>query len=145
MSNLLEVSTISQDVNAYYAEQMRYPGLDQKLVFDLTTNVRHENGSVYYHIPPVSPHIPGFEIDSGAVSPAEVIVALSSAGIFTVVYQAIASYLARNRDRELTLTKGKVSITIKGHSLPEENELLKRLAPELLPQVDHHKEGEAKE
>lgn len=133
MSDLLKISSISQDVNKYIIENIHYPGLDSQLVFELTRNVQEARGVVYHQIAPPPLDLPDFELRHGAISPAEVIVALGSAGIFTAVYQTIASYLTRNQSRELTLTKGKVTITIKGHSLPEETELLKKLAPELIP------------
>lgn len=134
MNDFLKISSISQDVNEYTIEHMHYPGLDSQFVFELTRSVQEANGSVYHQVAPPPPNLPGFELRHGAISPAEIIVALGSAGIFSAVYQAIASYLTRNQSRELTLTKGKVTITIKGHSLPEETELLSKLAPELLPQ-----------
>lgn len=133
MSDLLKISSISQDVNEYITERMHYPGLDNQFVFELTRSVQEVDGVVYHQIAPPPPNLPDFKLRHGAISPAEIIVALGSAGIFTAVYQTIASYLTRNQSRELTLTKGKITLTIKGHSLPEETELLKKLAPELLP------------
>ena len=133
MSDLLKISSISQDVNEYIIERMHYPGLDNQFVFELTHHVQEAKGTVYHQIAPLTSDLPGFELRHGAISPAEVIIALGSAGIFTTIYQTIVSYLTRNQNRELTLTKGKVTITIKGHSLPEETVLLKKLAPELLP------------
>jgi len=132
MNNLLKISSISQDVDEYFIEHMHYPGLDAQFVFELTQRVQEVKGAVYHQIAPSPSNLPPFELQHGPISPAEIIVALSSAGIFTAVYQTISSYLIRNQARELTLTKGKVTITIKGHSLPEETELLKKLAPELL-------------
>ncbi len=69
----------------------------------------------------------------------QVAIALGSAGVFSTLYQAIGSYISRNQSREITLEKGKTKITIKGHSLPEEQELLKKLAPELLPKQKESK------
>lgn len=143
MSDLLKISSISQDVNEYIAERMHYPGLDNQFVFELTRSVQEAKGAVYHQIASPPPNLPDYELRHGAISPAEIIVALGSAGIFTAVYQAIASYLTRNQARELTLTKGKVTITIKGHSLPEESELLKQLAPELLPQETKEKNAKS--
>lgn len=134
MDDLLVISSLSEDLNGYLTEHFQYPELDHRLVFDLTQNVQGVKGLIYYQIPPPPPSdAPFSELRHGAISPAEVIVAVGSAGIFTAVYQAIASYLKRHKDRELTLKKGEVAITIKGHSLPEETDLLKALAPELLP------------
>jgi hypothetical protein len=65
----------------------------------------------------------------------EVLLALGSAGAFTVFYQTIAAYLKRDEGRELTLEKGDVRITLKGRNLPEELALIRKLAPELLPQA----------
>ncbi len=70
---------------------------------------------------------------------AELIVALGSAGVFTALYELISRTLARSKDRELTVErdgKGGVSITLKGHAVAEERELVRQLAPELLPK-DH--------
>jgi hypothetical protein len=133
MSDLLKISSISQDVNEYIAERLHYPGLDQQFVFELTRTVQAAKGTVFHQIAPPPPDLPDFELRHGAVSPAEVIIALGSAGVFTAVYETIKSYLERNQSRELTLAKGEVSVTIKGHTMPQERELLKLLAPELLP------------
>jgi hypothetical protein len=65
--------------------------------------------------------------------PLEVIVALGSAGVFTAIFQTLSSVLLRNKDRELTVTipsQGK-AITLKGHDLHEEKELLRLLALDL--------------
>ncbi|MBN1318447.1 MAG: hypothetical protein JXA42_23405, partial [Anaerolineales bacterium] len=93
MSDFLKISSISQDVNEYTIEHMHYPGLDNQFVFELTRSVQEAKGSVYHQVAPPPLNFPGFELCHGAISPAEVIVALGSAGIFTTVYQAIASYL----------------------------------------------------
>jgi hypothetical protein len=63
---------------------------------------------------------------------AEIILAIGSAGAFTALYQIIGSLLKKNENRELTLKLGDVELTLKGHTLPEEEALLERLAPELL-------------
>lgn len=63
--------------------------------------------------------------------PIEIIVALGSAGAFTALFQLISNLLSKNKDRELTITipSEEKTLTLKGHSLPEEKELIKRLAP----------------
>jgi hypothetical protein len=66
------------------------------------------------------------------VSPIEVIVTLGSAGAFTAVYKVISKLLDRNKDREVTMKRGEMEVCVKGYNLPETNELLDRLAPELL-------------
>lgn len=57
----------------------------------------------------------------------EIIVALGSAGAFSVLYQIVNSYLRRSDDREVTFEKDDMKITIKGHSLPEEKVLFRQL------------------
>jgi hypothetical protein len=66
--------------------------------------------------------------------PAEIVVAIGSAGAFTALYQVINKFLERNKDRELRLESQGRALTIKAHSLPEEQALLKQLAPELVEQ-----------
>lgn len=144
MSDLLKISSISQDVNDYMTEHRHYPGLDSQFVSELTRHVQEARSAVYYQIAPPEPDWAPFKLRHGAISPAEVIVALGSAGVFTVVYQCIASYLTRNQGRELTLTKGDVTITIKGHSLPDQTALIAKLAPELLAQTKKDESAETK-
>ncbi len=117
----------SRNQVTYYS----YRSLDGNLVLQLTKEVQEAGGDVYHHICPPGPY--GFK--HGWSPPSDIIVALGSAGVFTAVYKAISSFLSRNRDRELTLERGEVKITIKGHSLPEEMDLLKKIAPELLPPI----------
>lgn len=64
--------------------------------------------------------------------PAEIVVAIGSAGAFTAFYQVINKFLERNKDRELRLEGNGRSLSIKAHSLLEEQALLKQLAPELI-------------
>ena len=66
------------------------------------------------------------------VSPMDVIVALGSAGAFTALYQVICKLIEKNKDRAVTIERGKTKISINGYSLPEMKELLEQLAPELL-------------
>ncbi|MCD4811489.1 hypothetical protein K8R14_02685 [bacterium] len=58
----------------------------------------------------------------------EIIIALGSAGAFTALYQIISKFFEKNKDREITIEHEGTKITIKGHSLPEEKELFKKLA-----------------
>ncbi len=67
-----------------------------------------------------------------SVSPMDIIVALGSAGAFTALYQVIYKLLEKNKDRAVTIERGKTKISLKGYSLPEMKELLEQLAPELL-------------
>lgn len=62
----------------------------------------------------------------------DLLVTLGSAGAFTALYQIISMILQRHKERELTFERGETKITIKGHNLPEERELLKQLFPENL-------------
>ncbi|SRR5258708_9078624 len=60
----------------------------------------------------------------------DIIIALGSAGAFSTVYQVVSMYLTRSKDRELTLERKDIKITIKGHRLPEERELAQLLLDE---------------
>ena len=60
-----------------------------------------------------------------------IFLAFGSAGAFTALYQVISKYLERHKEREISLERGGVKITIRAHSLPEERELLGKLFPEL--------------
>jgi hypothetical protein len=113
METLLKISSVPQDVKQYTIEHLHYPDLDSQLVMQLTQQAQAANGMIFHQIAPLSLDLPGFELRHGAVSPAEIIIALGSAGVFTAVYEVIKSYLNRNQGRELTLSRGEVSITIK--------------------------------
>lgn len=63
---------------------------------------------------------------------AEIAVALGSAGAFTALYQVLNKLLEKDKDREFRLERQGLSISIKAHSLPEEQALLAQLTPELL-------------
>jgi len=65
------------------------------------------------------------------ISPNEIVVALGSAGAFTALYKIICKVLEKDKDREIRIEREGVSIQIRGHSIPNEKELLKQLAPEL--------------
>jgi len=100
--------------------------LDASFITEITSLVQNSHGVIFYKAPSQIPEL-RFELKNGVGTPEELIVALGSAGVFSAVYQSILSYLSRNQNRELTLTKGKTTITIKGHSVPDEIELLKTL------------------
>jgi hypothetical protein len=106
--------------------------IDTDSLLALTLNTQKAGGQVYYSVPAVVEDGFGDGLEVPGISPTEVIVALGSAGVFTALYQTITSYLARNKDREITLQKGKTKITIKGHSVPDEIELMQLMAPELV-------------
>ena len=61
----------------------------------------------------------------------EIVVALGSAGAFTVLYQVICRLLEKNKERELTVERKGMKIRLIGHSLLEEREFLEKLVPEL--------------
>lgn len=124
MDELLRVSDGMKETDSPYPFY-----LDGAFVQELTIRVQESGGKIYHEFVPSAKE----KLNHGWIPPTEVIVALGSAGVFSALYQSISSYLMRNQNRELTLEKGKVKITIKGHSLPEEMELLKEIAPELLP------------
>jgi hypothetical protein len=63
---------------------------------------------------------------------AEFLTFLGSAGAFTALYQIIGRVLTRYKDRELTIARDGLSVSLKGHGLAEEKDLLRQLAPELL-------------
>jgi hypothetical protein len=66
----------------------------------------------------------------GAALPSEIIIALGSAGVFSAFFQVLSTVLTRNKTRLLKITRGTCSLTISGHTLPEELELLSQLVPE---------------
>jgi hypothetical protein len=66
------------------------------------------------------------------VSANEIIIALGSAGAFTALYQVISQFLLKNKDREITIERKGLKLTLKGHNLLEEKALLEQLAPELI-------------
>lgn len=70
-------------------------------------------------------------IDRNVPIPFEVIIALGSAGAFTALYQIICKVIGKNEAREVVIEKDGVKISIKGHSLPEQKELLDKLLPQL--------------
>lgn len=105
---------------------------DSLFIREITLLVQNSNGDIFYKAPTQKTH--GFDLNIGMTNPVGIMVALSSAGVFTAVYKAISIYLNRFNAKELTLTKNDITITIKGHSLPEEKELIQMLAPELLPE-----------
>src|SRR5437773_664131 len=63
--------------------------------------------------------------------PVDIVVALSSAGVFTTLYQVLAKLLDRdkNQGRELHVETKYGKITLKNHSPEEEKEFIERLFP----------------
>jgi|GEM_PF-3491669 len=62
----------------------------------------------------------------------EIAVALGSAGAFTAFYKLVANFLARHKDRVIKIERNGYSVSLKGHCLAEEKELLHLLMPDLL-------------
>ena len=65
----------------------------------------------------------------GGPLPVDIVVALSSAGVFTTLYQVLAKLLDRNQGREVCIESKYGKIILKNHSLAEEKEFIERLAP----------------
>jgi hypothetical protein len=106
--------------------------LENLFLVELTLLIQNNGGKIFYEIPNINKDHTKSSLRNGAVSPSDLLVTIGSAGVFTAIYQTISSFLMRNQNRELTLSRGEQKITIKGHSLPEEKALLKLLAPEFL-------------
>jgi len=66
----------------------------------------------------------------GVITP-DIIIALTSAGGFTMLYQIISSILNRNKEKELVIERDGIKVSLKGFSIPEEKKLLELVAPEL--------------
>ncbi len=77
----------------------------------------------------------------GPSFPPEMMVALTSAGAFTTFYQVICKLLEKNKYREITIQRKGTRVSIKGHTLPEERELLEKLVPEFM----HYKKDSTSE
>lgn len=101
--------------------------IEELFMIELVENLLDQGAGAVYTPLPRRPEIP-----KGAAPPTEFLVALGSAGAFTAVYKIICKYLERHKDRELTLEKDNVKVTLKGHSLPEERALMKELSLESL-------------
>jgi len=102
--------------------------LDEALVVRLAKGIQGAGGEVYR---PISPLRTDTQFDSSQwFAPVQLVIGLGSAGVFTVMYQTLAKYLERNKDREVSIERADVKVTIKGHSLPDERELLEKLCPE---------------
>jgi hypothetical protein len=76
--------------------------------------------------------LPAKKADNIVAGVSEIIVTLGSAGIFTAFYKVLLKVLDKNKNRQITIQNKETSISITGHSLPEEKELLKMIAPHLL-------------
>lgn len=90
------------------------------------------NGGVYEKL--LMP--PGPETGGGGDGLGEILITIVASGAvgsaLTTLYNALNSYLSKDNSRELTLEREGKRITIKGHSLPEEKELIRELFPEAL-------------
>lgn len=71
--------------------------------------------------------------------PTEVIISVSGAAgvIASELIRVFRSFLTRDENRELTIEREGKKLTLKGHSLPEERELLAELFPEALKEQIH--------
>jgi hypothetical protein len=72
------------------------------------------------------------KIDNIIPGASEVIVTLGSAGAFTALYKVLSKVLNVNKNRQITIQHKESSISITGHSLMEEEALIKMIAPHLL-------------
>ena len=65
--------------------------------------------------------------------PVEIIVTLGSAGAFTALHHVLASVLRKDSARELTIAVPSTGarITVKGHNLKDEKELLRAVGSDL--------------
>lgn len=61
--------------------------------------------------------------------PVDIVVALSSAGVFTTLYQVLAKLLDKNRGRVLQIESKYGKIILKNHPFAEEKEFIERLVP----------------
>lgn len=57
----------------------------------------------------------------------EVLISLSSAGLFSAMYGCLKAYLEKDRHRELLVKRGDLEITIRAHDMPSEKKLLASL------------------
>jgi hypothetical protein len=62
----------------------------------------------------------------------EIIIAFGSAGTFTMIYRIISLVLQKDKSREINIKCGDKQLSLKGHSLPAEMELIKTLVPDLI-------------
>lgn len=93
----------------------------------------HPSGSVYERqLRPPGPESGG----GGGGGPDEILVTMIASGALgsalTTLYNSLHSYLSKDSARELTLERDGKRITVRGHSLPEEKELIRELFPEAL-------------
>jgi hypothetical protein len=90
-----------------------------------------------------SPEQPGGPLRTrGAVAASDLIVALGSGGAFTALYQVLSALIARHHEREIQIERGGVKVSLKGHSLAEEKDLLARLFPEFASEKDEDETGQ---
>jgi hypothetical protein len=62
----------------------------------------------------------------GVPAASDILLTLSSAGAFTALWQIIKNVLARQGAREIKVSLGGSSLTVKGHPRPEEEQLMQR-------------------
>ena len=72
------------------------------------------------------------QVDNIVPGAVEIIVTLGSAGAFTALYKVLSKLLNTNKSRQITIQHKESSISITGHSIMEEKELIKLIAPHLL-------------
>ena len=62
----------------------------------------------------------------------DIIVALGSASAFTALCKVLCKLLEKHKDKEITIERNKTKIHLRGYCLPEVQELLQELTPELI-------------
>lgn len=90
-----------------------------EFIDSVTSRVRSLGGEIYFP-----------NATRGDIPIKEIIIAVGSAGVFSGLYQTISQFLTRHKERELSLERDKTKLVLKGHSLSEEKEILKKLLPE---------------
>jgi hypothetical protein len=63
----------------------------------------------------------------------DLLISLGSAGAFTAFYQILCKILEKNKEKEISIERGGTKVTIKGYSFLDTQQILEKLAPELLP------------
>jgi|CXWL01.1.fsa_nt_gi hypothetical protein len=87
------------------------------------------NSSEISEIPVLGAIAAGEPLPSLTIYPEQIhamIIALSSTGAFTALYQIVAKVMERNKDREISLEYAGAKIVIKGHSLPDERKFIQQ-------------------
>jgi hypothetical protein len=107
---------------------------ENDLVNSLPWKLPHD-AKLYVLKPALLNHVETSEPVGGAGIATELLITLAQHGgtiaaVAAALYSAIKLYFHRNKYREVTLERGDVKWTIRGHSMPEEKELLHTLFPE---------------